>query len=235
MFNSEFEKNSPFTLRQATMAMLIYIVGYFIVIPTMIHFAVLWGWLQNQHILLASGVLSTLVLVAIVLVMQSLATENVYQWTSTKRVQETLRNLMFIFVALFIFNSLLSLVTDLSTSENQLTIIEVFRQSPMYIIFLAVVFAPIVEEVIFRGIVYRSLRYLKFKWFAVFVSTFLFGLIHVTNAVLMGRFEDAWFIIVYMAIGFFMIRIYEHSGDILSPILLHMGYNAIAVLVMYLI
>lgn len=235
MFNSEFEKSLPFTFVQGLITIIIYSVGYFLVVPYSIALALQYGLLQQSQVLVVSGFLISIVLITIVLVMKTLSLENIVKWNWSKRIQETLRNLVLIFVALLVSNGVITLVTELNTSENQNIIIEVFRQSPFYIMFLAVVFAPIVEEIVFRGIIYRTLRYLKFKWFAVFVSTFLFGMIHIMNALFMGNFEDTWFILVYMAIGFFMIRIYEHSGDIISPILLHMGYNAIAVLTLYLI
>lgn len=235
MFNSEFEKSLPFTFVQGLITIIIYSVGYFLVVPYSIALALQYGLLQQSQVLVVSGFLISIVLITIVLVMKTLSLENIVKWNWSKRIQETLRNLVLIFVALLVTNGVITLVTELNTSENQNIIIEVFRQSPFYIMFLAVVFAPIVEEIVFRGIIYRTLRYLKFKWFAVFVSTFLFGMIHIMNALFMGNFEDTWFILVYMAIGFFMIRIYEHSGDIISPILLHMGYNAIAVLTLYLI
>lgn len=235
MFNSEFEKSLPFTFVQGLITIIIYSMGYFLVVPYIIALALQYGLLQQSQVLVVSGFLISIVLITIVLVMKTLSLENIVKWNWSKRIQETLRNLVLIFVALLVSNGVITLVTELNTSENQNIIIEVFRQSPFYIMFLAVVFAPIVEEIVFRGIIYRTLRYLKFKWFAVFVSTFLFGMIHIMNALFMGNFEDTWFILVYMAIGFFMIRIYEHSGDIISPILLHMGYNAIAVLTLYLI
>lgn len=235
MFNSEFEKSLPFTFVQGLITIIIYSMGYFLVVPYIIALALQYGLLQQSQVLVVSGFLISIVLIAIVVVMKTLSLENIVKWNWSKRIQETLRNLVLIFFALLISNGVITLVTELNTSENQNIIIEVFRQSPFYIMFLAVVFAPIVEEIVFRGIIYRTLRYLKFKWFAVFVSTFLFGMIHIMNALFMGNFEDTWFILVYMAIGFFMIRIYEHSGDIISPILLHMGYNAIAVLTLYLI
>lgn len=235
MFNKEFEQSKPFSWMQGLLALIAYFIGYLLLIPLITGIALLNGLIQEQHVFLLSGVLIFVLLVFIVFIMSSLSSENLFKWQWSKRVQETLRSVLYIYVSLLIINGLLSLVTDLATSENQTTIIAVFLENPVYIIFVAVVFAPIVEEILFRGIVYRGLRSLKFKWFALFMSTFLFGLVHVYDSLFTGRFDDLWFIFVYMAIGYFMTLIYERSGDILAPIFLHMIYNAIAVVTLFFI
>lgn len=234
-FNTEFEQAKPFNWIQATLTLLAYGIGYLILIPTVTFGALEIGLINEQNVYIFNGVLIGVLLLTIMFIMASLSNENVQNWTWPKRIQQVLRHVAYIYVTLIGVNALLSLVTNLETSENQQVIIEAFKQAPMYIVFVAVIFAPIVEEILFRGIIYRALRYYKFKIIAVFMSSFLFGLIHVYEPILNGRFEDAWFIFVYMAIGLFMCFIYEKSGDILTPILLHMVYNAVAVLTLFFI
>jgi membrane protease YdiL (CAAX protease family) len=234
-FNTEFEQTKPFNWIQATLSLLAYGIGYLILIPTITFGAIEIGLINEQYVYIFNGVLIGILLLTIMFIMASLSYENVQNWTWSKRIQQILRHVLYIYVTLIGVNALLGLVTNLETSENQQIIMEAFKQAPVYIIFVAVIFAPIVEEILFRGIIYRAFRYFKFRLIAVFMSSFLFGLIHVYEPLLNGRFDDAWFIFVYMAIGLFMCFIYEKSGDILTPILLHMVYNAVAVLTLFFI
>ena len=57
---------------------------------------------------------------------------------------------------------------------------ELFDEPPLYIFFLVVIFAPLVEEAIFRGplIWFRNSKY--FPW-AFYISVVLFGAVHLFN------------------------------------------------------
>jgi uncharacterized protein len=234
-FNTEFEQSKPFNWLQPTLALLAYIFGYLFLIPEITGGAFILGLINEESIYLFNSVLIGLLLISIIFIMASLSNENVQNWSWTTRIQQVLRHVAYIYITLIAVNALLGLVTNLETSENQQVIMEAFKEAPLYIVFVAVIFAPIVEEILFRGIIYRSLRYFKFRFLAVFMSSFLFGFIHIYDSVLNAQFEDAWFIFIYMAIGLFMCFIYEKSGDILTPIILHMVYNAVAVLTLFFI
>jgi uncharacterized protein len=234
-FNTEFEQSKPFNWLAPILALLAYFFGYLFLIPQITGAAFLLEIVNEQSVFLFNGVLIAFLMILIMFLMASLSHENFSNWTWSKRIQQVLRHVLYIYLTLIAVNFVLSLVTNLETSENQQIIMETFKQAPYYIVFVAVIFAPIVEEILFRGIIYRSLRFFKFRLLAVFVSSFLFGLIHIYEPLLLGRFEDAWFIFIYMAIGLFMCFIYEKSGDILSAIILHMVYNAIAVLTLFLV
>jgi uncharacterized protein len=234
-FKNEFELSLPFNWRQPVFSLLFYVIGYLFLIPEITGLAIVLGFIAEADVYLFNGFLIGLQLVFTVLMMSSLANENVEKWSWSIRFQEILKFVFLIYIALIAINGLISQFTAQSTSDNQLLIMEVFKEAPLYIIFVAVIFAPIVEEILFRGIIYRTLRFYKFKYIALVVSSFLFGVLHVYESILVGRYEDLWFILVYMAIGWFMSVIYEKSGDILAPIALHMVYNAIAVLTLFFI
>lgn len=234
-FNTLFEQSIPFRWQQALLAVGIYFMGYLFIIPEITGLVFVLGLINENTVYLFNGGLIGILLVLIIFTMHTLSQENTEQWRRTKQIQEILRHMLYLYLTLLAVNFLLGFVTEQLTSENQAVIMEAFKQAPLYIVFVAVVFAPIVEEILFRGIIYRSLRYFKLKWIAVLVSSVSFGLIHVYDSWFNARYEDLWFIFVYMAIGLFLTLIYEKSGDILSPILLHMLYNAVAVLALFLI
>jgi len=234
-FNTDFEQSKPFNWLQPIFAFVLYIFGYLILIPHLTGLAITFGLIDESGVFLVSAILIAIQLILTLIIMSSLSSENFAQWSWTIRVKEILKHVFYVYLALITINLFISQFTGQVTSDNQLLIIQVFKEAPLYIIFVAVIFAPIVEEILFRGIIYRSLRYFKFKYVALLISSFLFGFLHVYESFVIGRYEDLWFIPVYMAIGWFMALIYEKSGDILAPIALHMVYNAIAVLTLFFI
>ena len=91
---------------------------------------------------------------------------------------------------------------------------------------VSIFIAPIVEEVLFRGVAFGSMR--KYSRFSAYViSIALFCIYHVWQYVLVS--ED-WTLLIYMvqyiAPGFVLARIYERSGSIWPAIFFHMGVNA---------
>lgn len=81
----------------------------------------------------------------------------------------------------------------------------------------AVIFAPILEELWFRGLVLESLRPYG-NGFAIFVSAILFGITHANLA----QFFYA------TAIGLFLAYIAIHTGSIVVPMILHAMMNGIS-------
>jgi uncharacterized protein len=234
-FNQEFENSIPFNWVQPLLALGLYVFGYLFLIPELTGLALGLGFIAEGDVFLFNGVLIGVHLVVTIFIMSSLSNENIEKWSWSKRFNEVIKHVFFVYISLIAINAIISQLTSQATSDNQMLIMEVFKNAPLYIVFVAVIFAPIVEEILFRGFIYRALRFYKFKYIALLVSSFLFGVLHVYESILTARYEDLWFILVYMAIGLFMSVIYEKSGDILAPIALHMVYNAIAVFTLFLI
>lgn len=81
--------------------------------------------------------------------------------------------------------------------------------------------APVVEELLFRGLVYRRLRrHLKPVWSA-FASSALFGLLH-------GNIVQ--FVYAFL-LGAILSWVYEKFKTVAAPIIFHAGANLIAVLI----
>lgn len=81
----------------------------------------------------------------------------------------------------------------------------------------AVIFAPIFEELWFRGVVLESLRPYG-NGFAIFLTAILFGITHANLA----QFFYA------TAIGVFLAYIAIHTGSIIVPMILHAMMNGIS-------
>jgi membrane protease YdiL (CAAX protease family) len=77
------------------------------------------------------------------------------------------------------------------------------------------VFAPVFEEILFRGFLYRNLRDRFGPWLGLCFSSFLFAIAHVDMSNLLPLF----------AIGLAFGYSYERSGSLWVPILIHALWN----------
>lgn len=81
-----------------------------------------------------------------------------------------------------------------------------------------VVAAPILEELLFRGLIFESCRERFGNAWAVLTSALLFGLIHIVPVQMVNAF----------VVGIILGYIYLKTGSLLSVIILHAINNAIA-------
>lgn len=97
--------------------------------------------------------------------------------------------------------------------------------SPMWTqILYGVVFAPVIEEIFFRGIAHDRLSKVMPVPLAAVISSAGFALIH-------GEFLS---IIVAFACGLALSFLYSRFKTVLVPIAFHMGYNLLAYVVEYI-
>lgn len=88
---------------------------------------------------------------------------------------------------------------------------------PMFytIAFLAVILAPISEELLFRAFIYRALKNYMPSLLSAIITSLMFALMH---------FNLLSFLPLFL-LGFWLSRTYEKSGNIWVPILLHALFN----------
>lgn len=119
------------------------------------------------------------------------------------------------------------------SSENQELIESITASYPILMIFVSCVLAPIVEEMLFRGIVFGWI----YEWnpqIAHFISSFIFGFIHIMAAVLTGDMSEWVQIFSYCFMGFVLSYLYEKNNNIYVPILSHMLNNIISMCIVLL-
>lgn len=92
--------------------------------------------------------------------------------------------------------------------------------NPVDIILITVIMAPLVEELIFRGVVFRSLEKVKEGWFPILASALLFGLCHVILVQSVYSF----------VLGVAAAIVYAKTRNMLYPVLIHMANNLMAAL-----
>ncbi|MET3506456.1 CPBP family intramembrane glutamic endopeptidase [Halalkalibacter oceani] len=99
-------------------------------------------------------------------------------------------------------------------SENTQQIIEFAQALPAFIIVVSVI-GPILEEIVFRLVIFGAL-YKRFNfWIAGFISSLIFAAIHF----------DFTHLLVYTAMGFVFAYLYVRTKRILVPIVAHVSLN----------
>ncbi|MFG6121264.1 CPBP family glutamic-type intramembrane protease [Thalassobacillus sp. B23F22_16] len=107
-------------------------------------------------------------------------------------------------------------------SENTQDLMEFARMSPVFIIVM-VLFAPILEEIIFRKIIFGTIYKRSNFIVAVLVSAVAFAASHF----------DFTHMVVYTAMGIVFAYLYVKTKSIITPIIAHMAMNTVVVIGQY--
>lgn len=95
---------------------------------------------------------------------------------------------------------------------------------PMWIMILLIgVLAPVCEELVFRGYIFRSLYKSTGFWPAALISAIMFGMMHL-------NFNQAAYAFV---IGMFFAGLAWASGSLWSSVIAHAVFNSVEVVIMY--
>ncbi len=111
--------------------------------------------------------------------------------------------------------------------------VEAMGQEAFYLTAIMTVgIAPIVEETLYRGVVFGSL-YRRSPALAYVVSVCLFAFIHISEYV--GLYPPRTLLLCflqYVPAGLCLAASYQYSGTILTPILIHAAVNALGIAAM---
>lgn len=145
----------------------------------------------------------------------------------------SVRSVLLGLVALYGSNELTYRLTrvlvDGRTNLNDSAVSAQIRAAPAVTFLIVVFLAPFVEEVLFRGLVFGTLRG-KSRGLAYVVSCLLFALLHVWQFAVVSR-DAAYFFLMaqYLVPGIVLAWAYEHTGTLWTSILLHAAANALSV------
>ncbi|MBR2189205.1 MAG: CPBP family intramembrane metalloprotease [Eubacterium sp.] len=104
--------------------------------------------------------------------------------------------------------------------------VKAFRsQNIPLLVVVTVILAPIAEELMFRGMVYRRIRGYLGNGAGIVLSALLFGLYHMNMIQLLYAF----------VLGLFFAWIYGKTRTLAAPVLCHAAANASALLIEYLV
>lgn len=140
----------------------------------------------------------------------------------------TLKNYGLALLAVFLINIVIFALTQRTESMNQSMLEEEFGMHAVLTVFLTIIFAPLVEELFFRGVIYNQLAN-RFNGFAgIIVSSVLFGLVHVIVALMQGNFGELLYAIPYAVMGGFIARSYYQSNSFAGALIFHCLQNTVA-------
>lgn len=104
-------------------------------------------------------------------------------------------------------------------SENTAQLMEITRIAPMFVIITTLI-APILEEIIFRKVIFGALYKRTNFIIAGLISALIFGIIH----------REPSHLLIYATMGFVFAFLYIRSKSLTVPILVHITLNGITVL-----
>lgn len=99
---------------------------------------------------------------------------------------------------------------------------------------MVIVGAPVVEELFFRGIFFRSLRSRNSFWVAGLGSSLLFGFAHLTVEGGSGWAGGLLLVTMMFFVGFGLAYIYERRGNILANMVAHATFNIVGLVLIIL-
>lgn len=108
-------------------------------------------------------------------------------------------------------------VADVMTDMISLPFVLVF--------FLIAVYAPLSEEIVFRGVLYQGFRQNSGAWRAMWYIGILFGIMHMNLNQAMYAF----------AVGVIMVLLVEATGSLWSSVLYHIFFNGTSVVMLYVL
>lgn len=132
-------------------------------------------------------------------------------------------------ILMYASNLLLFIFSPVKTAANESAVQEIIEASPFLALIFTTLFAPFIEEIIFR----KSIKDMfSQKWPFIITSGLIFGLLHVINAT---SVYDLLYIIPYASLGgAFAYALYE-TDNLYTTIMLHMIHNGILTIISILI
>lgn len=98
-----------------------------------------------------------------------------------------------------------------------------------FFILMAVVLAPLAEELFFRGMLFPAFARRMGVWAAILLSALLFAVLHVGTGATGDLAPNAILAGLIFPLGVLLAWIYHRRGTLLAPIIVHAVFNLLAV------
>lgn len=119
---------------------------------------------------------------------------------------------------------------NLQSPLNQKTLVMVISEYPIFMFLSTVIFAPIVEEIVFRFAIFKPLSQIN-KPMAYIISSFIFGFLHISISFIgLHNFNEIYNLPLYMIPGFVLAYVYDKTNKLATSILAHMLTNYVGFL-----
>lgn len=125
-------------------------------------------------------------------------------------------------------NVLLQHITNLEISGNEAQVRSLIKEFPLYMTFSSVLYAPFIEEMIFR----KTIRNVfDKKYLFIVISGAIFGILHISDY---SNFNEVLMGIPYIIMGVDFAYIYYKTNNIFTTMSFHMCHNLILLIVQFL-
>jgi len=116
----------------------------------------------------------------------------------------------------------LGVESSVDNLQNQRMVMEMLQRAPLTMAAYILLFAPVLEELLLRGIFFQSFGSIENRgkrWLLLVLSAFVFGSLH--------SLPVHYDFLLYFAMGLVLGAAYLHTKDLKYPILIHMVNNAL--------
>ncbi|MEA5026564.1 MAG: type II CAAX endopeptidase family protein [Erysipelotrichaceae bacterium] len=229
------QTKSPLSIKRSLLILTNYFFGYLYLYPLIMvwfseHILHSYEYLMVLQLIVYIGVFIVTLILA-----RPLFDESGYNGVNNRRdnFAYAVKSIFMMYGCMIVMNIILNLVTNQLGSQNQLDVISMTDSFPLITFIMAVLLAPLIEEVVFRGVIFRKLRDINYP-IAQIVSSLAFGFVHVSSSFFSGNYIDSLYIFVYAMLGYFLGLNYERSGTIYISIGLHTVINLVSMIMLLL-
>lgn len=147
-------------------------------------------------------------------------------------LKQSFGSVLFIYLSNAAVTVFIYMPLHLTEAENQVNNDAMFQADPAGFFFSALLFAPIVEEIVFRGVILNQLEKSTNAVMAIAVSSILFGALHVLASLTAGNWTQLLYLIEYGLAGFWLALGAKRTNTIVTSISAHFAINLFASLIM---
>ncbi len=214
--------------------LLLYFVGYILVLPIVVTI-VLSIFIPNVSFSLVLFIVEILLLILYWIANKNFLLAEIKDFNQNiKQNFVTITSwFAWIYILNFVSSVLISFLGTDSISNNQAGIEASIQENLGFTLFSIIIIAPIVEEIVFRLSIF-SLCIKKSKTLAVVIASVLFGFLHIAGSLFAGDFQDLIHILPYVSIGFCLCQCYLKTNNFIAVIILHAINNIVAALAIVL-
>ncbi len=162
-----------------------------------------------------------------------------YEWVKFREYLKTfkfkvIKNYLMNMVVMLLINMFLLYVLNIEdTSDNQQAVEAILSMSPLLMGISTVIFAPLLEEIIFRGGLYLGLKEKFGIVNARLISIVIFAAIHMV--VQLTDLQSIWhlfLILPYLSLSYFMVKSTDDTNSLFGGVAFHFINNLVATLVL---
>ena len=140
-------------------------------------------------------------------------------------------------IIMIISNIIISNLFTEATANNENMVRLLINKYPLYMLFSVSIYAPFIEETIFRRSIKDITNHINNKlikkYSYIIISGFIFALMHVLGTA--SNSLDYLYIIPYMALGSTFAALYYKTDNLFNTITLHSFHNLIAIILYFII